>query len=167
MSYPPFSEHRLNPRARSWGLFAFVTSRVHHMLENGALGSRRRSLFLCPRGAQPACQPGQDSLLGSIAPSFWGPCRPLSPLAPTRTPRATRGIPRAAVAGWEPAMPAGQVSGSKAVCAQAQVCSSSFAVRRSRLSNCGWRDGTVTTQGATMTDQPRLNLVVSWHRCHR
>lgn len=57
-------------------------------------------------------------------------------------------------------MPAGQVSGSKAAYAQAQcqnVCL--FAVLRAREVNCGWRDGTVTTQGATSTDQPRLKLV--------
>lgn len=35
----------------------------------------------------------------------------------------------------------------------------------SQVVDCGWRDGTVTTQGATMTDQPRLSLVVSWHSC--
>lgn len=62
-----------------------MTSRVHHM------GEQVVHITLSWHGAQPSLPAWPDQpasqLDDSITPSFWDPSHPLSPLAPTGTPR--------------------------------------------------------------------------------
>ena len=62
-------------------------------------------------------------------------------------------------------MPAGQVFVSKVRARIGRSAVLPSAVPACQTTDRGWRDGTDDTKDATTTDQPRLNLVVSWHSC--